>query len=148
MKYDAYTGLIANEDYSIFDFTSTGKNGLINKRAEFTLTEMDNVYNLAFGDVDKDGMINDYIISDNGDRNKILGTIVDIIKLYTEKFPDRWILFRGSTEERTRLYRMAVGINLEELSKIFSIVAIVNGVIHAFKKNMAITAFLVKRKIT
>jgi hypothetical protein len=147
MKYAAYTGLTANEDYSVFDFISLGKNGLINKRAEFMLTEMDDVYNLAFGDIDRNGMINDYVISNNGDRNKILGTIVDIVKLYTERFPDRWILFRGSTDERTRLYRMAVGLNLEELSKIFEINAICQGRIISFGKNMPITVFLIKIKI-
>jgi hypothetical protein len=33
-------------------------------------------------------------MSDNGDRNKILATIADVVKVYTEKYSDRLILFR------------------------------------------------------
>jgi hypothetical protein len=86
-------------------------------------------------------------MSDNGDRNKILATIADVVKVYTEKYPDRLILFRGSTTERTRLYRMAVGLNLKELSSQFDIYAYIEDEIVPFKKNMAISAFLVKKKI-
>ena len=79
---------------------------------------------LAFGDVDGNDDIDDHRVSDNGDRNKILATVVYVIDLYTIKYPGRWIFFKGSTKERTRLYRMAISINLEELSEKFEIYAI------------------------
>jgi hypothetical protein len=146
MKYETYTDVTFDPDYTIFDFISTGKNGYINKRVAFTPTEMSGVYNLAFGDLDEYGDINDYSVSNNGDRNKVLATVVDIVKLYTEKFPERWIFFRGSSEERTRLYRMAVTFNLEELSATFSIYTVVQGELVSFEKNRPVAAFFVKRK--
>jgi hypothetical protein len=147
MKYGVYLDFNYTDDFSVFDFLSIGKNGPIPKRVAFTSTELDNVFNLAFGDIDENDEIDDYKISDNGDRNKILATIVYVVGLYTEKYPERWILFRGSTKERTRLYRMAVGINLEELSEKFDIYAYAQEEIVPFVKNMEINAFVIKRKI-
>ena len=106
MKHEFYRELITTDDFSIFDFISNGKNGKINKRIAFSATKLTHVYNLAFGDINEEGEIDDYIISDNGDRNKILATVVKVVDDYTKKFPDRLIFFKGSTRERTRLYRM------------------------------------------
>lgn len=147
MKYELYLDFKYTDDLSVFDFISLGKNGPITKRVAFTSTELDNVYNLAFGDIDENDEIDDYRISDNGDRNKILATVVYVVGLYTEKYPDRLILFRGSTKERTRLYRMVIGINLEELSEKFDIYALDKGKLISFTKDMEINAFVIKRKI-
>jgi hypothetical protein len=147
MKYEVYTELIITDDFSVVDFISTGKNGSKPKRIAFTATELENVYNLAFGDIDENGEINDYSISDNGDRNKILATVVNAVDDYTKKHPEHWKLFRGSTGERTRLYRMAIGLNLEELSLKFDIYAFDQEELIPFSKKMEINAFLIKRKI-
>jgi hypothetical protein len=141
MKFDVYAGIKVTDDFSVFDFVSIGRNGAIQKRIAFTETEWDNIYNLAFGDVDNDGEINDFSISNNGDRNKILATVAFILDAYTTKHPDRWIIFRGSTADRTRLYRMAVGLNLEELSTRFEIYAFVDEKVIPFAKNLEINAF-------
>ena len=45
---------------------------------------MENVFNLAFGDINENGEINDYTISDNGDRNKILATVANVVDVYTK----------------------------------------------------------------
>lgn len=147
MKYEVYSDLTITDDFSVVDFISMGKNGTIPKRIAFTATELENVYNLAFGDINDDGEIDDYSISDNGDRNKILATIVNVVDDYTKKYPERWIIFRGSTKERTRLYRMAIGINLKELSVKFDIYAYVQEDVILFAKDVEINAFLIKRKI-
>jgi hypothetical protein len=146
MKYEVYSELKLTDDFSVIDFISIGKNGAIPKRITFTTTELENVYNLAFGDINAKGEIDDYIISDNGDRNKILATVVNVVDDYTKKYPERWIIFSGSTKERTRLYRIAVGINLEELSRKFEIYAFVQEELKLFTKDMEINAFVIKRK--
>jgi len=146
MKYEVYSELNFTDDFSVIDFLSIGKNGAIPKRITFTTTELEYVYNLAFGDIDENGEIDDYTISDNGDRNKILATVVNVIDDYTKKYPERWIFFRGSTKERTRLYRIAVGVNLEELSRKFDIYAFDQEEVKLFAKDMEINAFLIKRK--
>ncbi|RXK83472.1 DUF6934 family protein [Filimonas effusa] len=146
MRYEIYRNLRITEDFRVVDFTSEGKKGNISKRIVFSATEWKDVYNLAFGDIGANGEIDDFSISDNGDRNKILATVVDVVMAYTKRYPDRLIFFRGSTRERTRLYRMAVGINLRELSCDFDIYAFVGEDIMPFTPNMEMTAFLIKRK--
>ena len=146
MKYDAYTELRVTDDFSIIDFISDGTKGAIPKRISFTSTEMENVYNLAFGDIMENGEIDDYTISDNGDRNKILATVANVVDNYTNKYPERWVFFRGSTKERTRLYRIAVSNNFDELCKKFDIYGYVGEELVVFCKGMEINAFLVKRK--
>lgn len=128
---------------------SDGHKGKIPKRIEFTSTQWSGVYNLAFGDVREDGEIDDLKISNNGDRNKILATVLKVVDTYTNRYPERWLYFRGSTEERTRLYRIAVGLHLEELAEKFEILVDLNGDWNfvRFQKGLNVKAFLVKRKI-
>jgi hypothetical protein len=146
MQYEIYSDYKNTDDYSVFDFISIGKRGAIPKRIAFTPTGLVNVYNLAFGDVDENGDLDDYRISDNGDRNKILATVFNVVDLYTKNYPERWITFRGSTKERTRLYRIAVGLNLEELLQIFEIYAYLEETLKPFCKNMDVNTFVIKRK--
>ena len=148
MKYESYEAVKADESLSSFKFVSTGHNGEILKMVLFTPTSLPGVYNLAFGDMDEKGDINDLTVSNNGDRNKILATILKLVDEYTCKYPDRYIVFKGSTEHRTRLYRMAVGIHLEELSETYEIYADLTGdwKFVKFQKGLNIKAFLIKRK--
>lgn len=147
MNYEAYTNLKISDDFSIVDFISSGAKGNVAKRILITPTEITGIYNLAFGDLTEDNEIDDYCISGNGDRNKVLGTVVDVVKAYTQRYPDRYVFFKGSTKERTRLYRMAIGINIELFSAEFEIYSYVNEALMPFEKNSEVTAFLVKRKI-
>lgn len=147
MKYEIYNEIKVTDDYSIFDFVSVGRNGNIPKRIEFMPTEIPSFYNLAFGDIDENGEIDDYSISDNGDRNKILATVAYAVDIYVTRYPDRWVYFRGSTLERTRLYRMAIGINLDELLLKFDIYAEQKGGIVKFQRNIEAEGLLVRKKI-
>lgn len=148
MKYEIYTEFRVESDFSTFEFVSEGHYGNIKKRVQFSSTTWQNVYNLSFGDINENGEIDDLKISNNGDRNKILATILKVVKLYTNKFSDRWVYFRGSTEQRTRLYRMVVSIHLEELNEDFEILADLNGdwQFVRYQKGLNIKAFLIKRK--
>jgi hypothetical protein len=149
MNYEAYSDIREGRDLRTFKFVSIGKKGAIPKCIFFEPTAIPYVYNLAFGNLLDNGGIDDTSVSDNGDRNKILATLAKVIFQYTFKYPERKIYFRGSSKERTRLYRMAVGINLEELSKSFEIYAEVEDEEEfvPFCKDMEINAFLIKRKI-
>lgn len=104
------------------------------------------VYHLVFGNLVAENEIDDFSIDDNGDRNKILATVVRAVDEYTKRYPERTIYFRGSNAARTRLYRMAIGLNLEELTLTFDIYGeTANGVV-PFRKNLEVAAFLIKRK--
>lgn len=147
MKYEFYDHIKITDDLSIFDFFSIGKNGRIPKRIEFMPTEIPDIVNLAFGDINEDGEIDDYSISDNGDRNKILATVAFAADVYLNKYPEKWIYFKGSTDERTRLYRMAIGLNFEELAMKFDFYAEQADGIIPFRKNIEVKGILVKKRI-
>ncbi|WP_394341165.1 DUF6934 family protein [Parapedobacter indicus] len=125
-----------------------GQNGIIKKRIVFMPTDLDGIYNLAFGDVDEDGEVDDYSVSDNGDRNKILATVVAAVLEYTKRYPKRYIYFQGSTVERTRLYRMAISLNYTTLVETFNIYSqTTDGTQFVmFDKKLAAKGFLIKRK--
>ncbi len=148
MRYESYEAAKIADDFSYFDFVSIGRKGVFPKRIIFIRTEFADVYILAFGYVTKDNDVDDFFISDNGDRNKILATVAVAVTIYTEQYPERMIYFKGSSKARTRLYRIAIGLNLEELLLTFEIFAEVDyqDQFIPFQKNMEINAFLVKRK--
>jgi hypothetical protein len=146
MQYDVYKDLYINEGYSVFEFFSIGNRGIIPKRIAFIPTEYENVYNLVFGDIDMEGEINDYSISDNGDRNRILATVIHAIDTYLNVYSERIIFFIGSTKERTRLYRIAIGLNYERLSERFDIYCQTETGILPFHKNIQAISFLIRRK--
>ncbi len=148
MKYEVYKDIEVDLKYERFEFVSEGYNGRILKRIEFTSTQWSGFYNLAFGDVKENGELDDLKTSNNGDRNKVLATILRVVDFYTKLFPERWLYFKGSTENRTRLYRMAVSLHLEELSEKFEILADPNGDLEfvRFQKGLNVNAFLIKRK--
>jgi hypothetical protein len=148
MEYEIYPDLRVRSDYQMFEFESIGKNGSVLKRILFMPTITPMLYNLEFGDIDETGMLDYYSISNNDDRDKILATIVKAIEIYTFKYPERLIYFSGSTKERTRLYRMAIGLNFEALSQKFEIMVKTENEIEltAFEKNIQATGFFIKRK--
>ena len=148
MNYESYSAASIADDFSSFDFISKGKKGDIPKRIVFIPTESTDIYVLVFGNIIDDDEIDDFSINDNGDRDKILATIATAVDIYTQRHPDRMIYFIGSTKERTRLYRMAISLNLEELTQTFEIYAEPEGQSNfiPFHKNMKISAFLIKRK--
>ena len=112
MQHEVYKDLYIKEGYSVFEFLSVGRRGVIAKRIIFAPTDFPDIYNMTFGDIDINNEIDDLSISDNGDRNKILATLAYAVEEYLEKYPDRIIFFTGSTYGRTRLYRMAISINI------------------------------------
>jgi hypothetical protein len=67
----------ADEKFIRFEFISEGPKGAIRKFIEFQRTTEPDVYNLAFGDKHPvSGGIDDLAVSDNGDTEKVLATVV------------------------------------------------------------------------
>ena len=150
MNYPRYA-LEGSSDFSLFEFVSLGKKGAIVKLIQFSRTEIltpfGTAYNLAFGDKKEDGTIDDRTISENGDRDKILTTVAIATYEYTAKYFGRPIFFRGSDQLRTRLYRMAISLNIEELVSDFAVYGVTKGFkLTHFSSNGNFTGFLVIRK--
>ncbi len=150
MNYEKYEDVVVSDDFLRFEFTSVGAKGEILKMIAFTPTGIPNTYNLAFGNVLKDGSLDDMAVDDNKDRNKILATVVSAVYLFSGIYPKRWIFFTGSSPQRTRLYRMAITLNEEELSIDFEIIGIIkkgNSFTYStFQKGVNYLGFLIRRK--
>jgi len=117
MMLDRYE-LKAGTNFTTFEFVSEGRKGKVTKVIQFQSMDYTGLYNLAFGDLMADGKIDDIVITDNGDSKKILATVVAAIYAFTHKYPDAWVYATGSTDGRTRLYRMWVSISILKLYKL------------------------------
>lgn len=110
------------DKFEYFEFYSEGPKGVIKKVVEFQPTLQENVYNLAFGDYDKEAKgIDDKTVTNNGDSLKVLATVASTVYAFVERHPKSWIVATGSTEARTRLYRMGITNNLVEIAEDFLI---------------------------
>lgn len=78
-----------NENFLDYEFNSEGPKGVIKKIARFThITE--NVFNLAFGDLDEEtGEISDMVVTNNSDSRKVLTTVAATLHDFTLQYPKR-----------------------------------------------------------
>lgn len=133
-----------------YEFESEGPKGLIKKVVRYSLIDDSStkIYNLSFGDWDNAvETINDKIISNNDDRQKILGTVADTVIDFTLRNPDAFVFAQGSTAARTRLYQMGIGAFYDKISEQFEIIGYSAGEWIPFKKGVNYDAFLLNRKL-
>jgi len=144
MQFEKYE-LKASSSLLRFEFYSIGPKGKIKKSVIYKAFE-DNpkVFNLGFGDADKNGNIDDLVITGNKDSKKVLATVVATIFKVFEKYPHAYIFATGSTKSRTRLYRIGITNNLHEVDKSFEIYGYINQQWEKFKKNRDYEAFLIR----
>ena len=146
MNMEQYT-LKAEDSLMVYEFLSEGPKGKIPKLVKFSKTNTRDLFNLAFGDKDlKTGNIDDLIISNNGDSEMVLATVVATVYAFTDKHPEAWIYATGSTLARTRLYRMGITKYIVEIRKDFEVLGMRNNAWYPFRKNVEYVAFLVRRK--
>jgi hypothetical protein len=89
MKLDRYE-LKAGRNLTTFEFLSEGPKGKIIKLVQFQQMNLPNLYNLAFGDLNPlTGQFDDKIITDNGDSEKVLATVVAAVYAFTGQYPRR-----------------------------------------------------------
>jgi hypothetical protein len=101
--------LKAENELIVFEFISEGPKGKIPKIIRFDETHIEDVYNLGFGDKNLEtGDLDDMSVSNNADSEKVLATVVSAIYAFTDKYAGKWIYATGSTDSRTRLYRMGI----------------------------------------
>lgn len=131
----------------VFEFVSEGPKGHIPKLVFLNETNLKGFYNLAFGDKDLNtGSINDLAISNNGDSEKVLATVVSAVYAFTDYYTNAFVYATGSTRARTRLYRMGIAKYYSDVVKDFDIYGLFNDEWQEFEKEIEYEAFLVKRK--
>lgn len=137
-----------DDSISLFEFVSEGRNGKIKKLVRYSRTNVKNMYNLGFGDKDElTGAINDKIITDNGDSEKVLATVGATIYAFTAENPTVYVYITGSNDARTRLYRMGIAKYFAEISLDFEVRGLQNNIWKPFQSNGNYKAFLINRKL-
>ena len=133
MKTEKYL-LKAENDFNTFEFISEGRNGVIRKLIQFQVTNEANLYNLAFGDRNNQTLeIDDLAVSNNGDSEKILATVVSALYAFFDKHPNAFVYATGSTIARTRLYRMGITRFYKEMAKDFYLYGQLENEFHQFE---------------
>lgn len=146
MKLPRYE-LVAEKSLKVYEFTSEGTKGQIPKLIKFSETALKDFYNLAFGDKNLDtGDIDDKVISNNGDSEQVLATVVAAVYSFTDTNRDVWVYATGSTKSRTRLYRMGISKYIDEVQKDFYVFGQLEGEWEEFQMGIDYTAFVVRRK--
>lgn len=146
MLNDRYDVRVA-DDVSAFEFDSIGPKGLVRKVVRYTEINIKGFYNLGFGDIDQQtGFISDLAVTNNNDSQKVLATVAATLYAFTDNHPEATIIAAGSTEARTRLYRMGISNNLHEIEQDFLVLGLTENDWEPFRKNITYAAFLVRRK--
>lgn len=146
MNYEPYEDLVALPDLSVFQFISEGPWGRITKQIHFTLLCKPGVYMLQLGDLMADGEFNRSVISNNGDWDRVLATVIQAMEVYTERYPGRSIRIWSLSMERSRLFRIAIGSNRRQLSTRFTIQPMLGGGFLFFRKNKNRVRFELSRQ--
>jgi hypothetical protein len=147
MNLDTYN-INANKACEIFEFQSIGIKGKISKVVKFIPTSFEGIYNLGFGDFNpKTGQIDDKIVSNNGDSEIVLSTVVLAIDIFFEKHPNAQVYLTGSTKSRTRLYRIAINKYFVLFSKKYEILGELDESFERFIQNTKYQGYLIRLKI-
>lgn len=148
MKLDKYS-LKAEQSLTVFEFVSEGPKGMIRKLIQFQQTNRPNLYNLAFGDKNaQTGEIDDLAISNNGDTDKVLATVVAALYAFFEKYPDAYVYATGSTAARTRLYRMGITRFYDEVVEDFDLYGQVGDEFLVFEVDKEYDGFIAQRRLS
>lgn len=146
MRLEKYH-LKADETLNVFEFISIGSKGAIRKMIHFQPTYTIGVYNLAFGDKHPTiNAIDDLIITNNGDTDKVLATVADALYIFLDKNPEALVYATGSTPARTRLYRMGITRFYEEIQQNFFLFGRINKEFYEFEIGKEYEGFLAQRK--
>lgn len=134
-------------DYLTFEFISEGPRGSISKVVKYSEINIKGFYNLGFGDKDPDtGFISDIAVTNNAGSYKVLATVAVTLNVFFTIYPDATVIATGSTEARTRLYRIGITNNLESIQAHYQIFGLTENGWESFKKGIKYAAFLVRKK--
>lgn len=146
MEKPSYNFEVSNNGL-IFSFESVSREKTIKKVVVYEPL-VDELYHMGFGDLVEDNTIDYSVKSSNKDIKKVLSTVVQTMFLFFEKYPDKKVVFTGSNEIRTRLYRSIISKFVEEIELYFLVEGFKNdGTQEVFRKNEDYYAFLIYPRI-
>lgn len=148
MRYEKYIFQKIKEahDYQFFSF---GPKGKIKKKVCIKCTNWQTVpiFVLGFGDWNsKKRIIDDRIVTNNMDRQKVLSTVAAVILDFLNERPGSYLYAKGSTPGRTRLYQMGINLVFEEIKDKLTVYGEIKGHWKKFSKGINYDSFLLKSK--
>jgi|RhiMetdeSRZDD1v2_1073273.scaffolds.fasta_scaffold44026_3 uncharacterized protein DUF6934 len=149
MNAESYN-IETTDNFLEYAFYSEGPKGRIKKVIRFTPQNAygTTYFNVGFGDWDyEENNIDDLVITNNYDRDKVLATVAATVLDFTEYFPNALVYAKGSTPARTRLYQIGIVSNWMEINQLLHVFGFTekNGW-ERFVKNFNYEAFMVFRK--
>ncbi len=124
MLHDRYE-IEASEGFTTFVFTSDVPKGAVKKVIRFTEINVKGIYNLGFGDIDPiTGYVSDTVRTNNKDSIKVLATVGAALYLFMQIYPEATVIATGSTDARTRLYRIGVSNNIDAIERDFTVLGL------------------------
>ena len=146
MKLDKYSVLKSYTQHS-FEFVSEGQKGRIKKIVKFEKIPNTDFFNLAFGDEDNKSLeVDDLVVSNNGDSEKVLATVAFIVIEFLKLFPESLVYATGSTPTRTRLYQIGISNNLLEIENGFKVFGVIGNEYEPFERGKNYEGFVITIK--
>lgn len=111
--------------FARYEFISCGPRGAVRKIVEISSLKPTGLFNVAFGDVQLDGTVDDIAVTNNNDLIKVFATVIEVIGDFLIGNPSAILFFQGSSEQRTTVYRYILSRYYKDFSEKFIITAIV-----------------------
>ena len=138
-----FTFLQARSDLSLFQFR-TGKGGAILIQLRFIVLRS-GVYDLCVEQRQFTGIFHPYLFTEE-DARGLLGDVIRVIELYTERYPGRIIRLKGNTLLQTALFRVILRVHHELLCPLFVIDKQGERRFFPFRRDTGNSVFLLKRR--
>lgn len=136
----------ADADRLYFDFLSVSAEKTVRKAVFFTPLSEHKVFNLALVDVRPDGSVCDKTISNNGDLEKIMATVIHCVARFFEFYPQADIHIQANTPARNRLYRIIISKELSRIKKYYEIYGMTDSVAEPFEPGREYRLYTIKLK--
>lgn len=137
----------SDDDYISYRFLSIGTMGTIKKDVTFKSVGL-NIYFLTFGDKNElTGKLDDRVISNNGDRDKVLATVAEITLDFLAHHQDATVIAVGNTPGRSRLYQMSINSKWQEIREVYCVEGYFNNDWEDFQPGKYYEAFSIKLKL-
>jgi uncharacterized protein YihD (DUF1040 family) len=138
-----YSFSLIRKDFR-YEFFSVSEKKKVKKVVIFSLTDNENIYNLALLDSLQNGDLCDITETKNEDFKTVLSTTIKIIEHFLNTNPKYFVLFKGSEEKRHRLYRIVISRQIIEIKEKFNVFGVINNEIVPFLQNEDYDYYLIK----
>jgi hypothetical protein len=136
----------ALRDFSVFQFTSTYSQNPVTKQVRFICQPGGHIYSLDVRNFCYQKGTVPISRQTKEDINTELATLIQIIEIYSDRYPDRAIRLGGENHENFQLCQAAIERYLDKISHLFRLEIEERDVFSETNGNTIIISLLLKRK--